>query len=404
MKVQSVQRLNWRDPEICSLAFPAGTMKLRYGFGSGLARRPGDPTGHVWAIGDRGPNIKVRDAVRLYGLDHLLPLGKVEGAKIMPWLDVGPTLAELRVAGDDIELLRIMPLRHPEGQAVTGLPHPGGDHLQSEPVFDIDGKPIAADLFGLDTEGLVALSDGDFWIGDEFGPSLVRVDATGMVTVRLLPQERAGVAGQQALPAIAARRQLNRGFEALAISGDERFLYLAFQSPLAHPDQAAHRAARHVRIWRLDAKTGAVLAQHAYPLDRPESFARDMAAGDFGPSDIKVSELLWLPSDDLLVLERGSKTTKIYRCVMAASLLDRSHLELEARPTLEELSMADEPAAFPVLGKELLFTSDEHPEVAADVEGMALLSASELLLVTDNDFGVQGQETTFWRITLAAPT
>jgi hypothetical protein len=30
---------------------------------------------------------------------------------------------------------------------------------------------------------------------------------------------------------------------------------------------------------------------------------------------------------------------------------------------------------------------------------MAILSPTELLLVTDNDFGVEGAETSFWRVT-----
>jgi hypothetical protein len=42
---------------------------------------------------------------------------------------------------------------------------------------------------------------------------------------------------------------------------------------------AAHAAARHVRLWTLDAETGALLAQYAYPLDEPASFRRDMAKG-----------------------------------------------------------------------------------------------------------------------------
>jgi hypothetical protein len=200
------------------------------------------------------------------------------------------------------------------------------------------------------------------------------------------------------LPAIAARRQLNRGFEALAISDDERSLYLAFQSPLAHPDEAAHQAARHVRIWRLEVDTGAVTAQYAYPLDPPASFARDVAAGDFEQSDVKLSELLCLPGGDLLVLERGSATTKIYRCSLDTSPLDAAHLDVATRPTLEELSAAG--AEFPVLAKELLFSSDDYTEVSADLEGMIALSPTELLLVNDNDFGVEGSETAFWRVTL----
>ncbi len=389
-----VERLAWRDPEITRLAFPKAEMIVRHGFGSGLAVRAGDPPGHFWAIGDRGPNIKVRDAIRLYGLDDLAPLAGVSGAKVMPCLDVGPTLAELRVVGDAVELIRILPLTTADGRSVSGLPNPGSDQLLSEPVFDVRGEPIAADPNGLDTEGLVAMSDGGFWAGDEFGPSLVRIDPAGTVTQRLLPGAP--------LPPIAARRQLNRGFEALAMSGDEAALYLAFQSPLAHPDEAAHRAARHVRIWRLDADTGRVTAQFAYPLDPPESFARDVAAGDFDRSDVKVSELLWLPGDRLLVLERGSRTTKLYLCALDVAPLDSAHFDIATRPTLEELSAADAPD-FPVLDKTLLFASDDHPEVSADLEGMVLLSDRELLLVNDNDFGVEGAETAFWRVTLKDP-
>jgi hypothetical protein len=153
----------------------------------------------------------------------------------------------------------------------------------------------------------------------------------------------------------------------------------------------------------MDAVTGRVAAQYAYPLDRPNSFARDRALGAFERRDIKVSELLWVAPDTLLVLERGSATTKIYRCVLEPeALLANEHLDVASRPTLEELSAADEPA-FSVLGKTLIFTSDDFPELGADLEGMALLSPTELLLVSDNDFGVTGATTQFWRARLTIP-
>ena len=395
-----IQRLRWSDPILRSLRFPGGTMTLRRGFGSGLAVRPGDPPGRVWAIGDRGPNIKLHDAIEHYGLHGLKPLAELAGAKIMPLVEAGPAMAELHVTEDAVELRRIIYLKGLEGRAITGLPNPGTDQLLSEPVFDTGGLPIAPDVEGLDTEGLVALADGSFWVGDEFGPSLVRIDANGTVLKRLLPGGADALEGREALPAIAAKRQINRGFEALALSVDQQHLFLSFQSPLAHPDEATHRAAKHVRIWRLDAITGAAIAQYAYPLDEPETFARDVAAGPFEMSDIKVSELLCLPGDVLLVLERGSETTKIYRCAVDANGLDEAHWDVATRPTLEELSATGETWAHPVLKKELIFSSDDHPEISPDLEGMALLSSSELLLVNDNDFGVLGVETRFWRITL----
>jgi hypothetical protein len=53
----------------------------------------------------------------------------------------------------------------------------------------------------------------------------------------------------------------------------------------------------------------------------------------------------------------------------------------------------------PELGKDLLFTSDEWPQVAADIEGMALLDPCSILLVSDNDFGCEGKRTGFFRLT-----
>jgi hypothetical protein len=282
---------------------------------------------------------------------------------------------------------------------------PGSAHVRSEPAFDLDGKPLPPDPSGLDTEGIAALPDGGFWIGDEFGPTLVRIDAAGKILRRLMPADSSSKAipePELCLPAIAARRQINRGFEALAVSDDARFLFLAFQSPLAHPDEAAHQGAAHVRLWRLDAETGTVLAQYLYPLDAPETFRRDHEAGAFERQDVKVSEITCLGDETLLVLERGSLTTKLYRVRLEKSLqLAPEHLDVATRPTVEERSCAGDP--LPSLAKELLFSSDDHDDIGADLEGVALLSDRELVLVSDNDFGVEGAVTGYWRLRFGEP-
>ncbi|HEY0132220.1 MAG TPA: esterase-like activity of phytase family protein [Allosphingosinicella sp.] len=404
----TVERLDWTDAPLGEIELPKRTMRFRSGFGSGLSRRTGDPAGTVWAVGDRGPNIKVKDVVKLYGLDRLERLRDEDGAKIMPRLDLGPAIAELRVAGDRIEFVRSLSIADSQGRPVSGLPVPGGPHTRCEPAFDLDGEPIAPDPSGLDTEGIAALADGGFWVSDEFGPSLVRLDSGGRVLRRLVPAgtDLAGAAYpvETRFPAIAARRQLNRGFEAIAISPDEKWLFIAFQSPLAHPDEQAHERARHVRLWRLDSETGEVAAQYLYPLDPPESFRRDLEKKPLDRSDLKVSELCWLGADSLLVLERGSETTKIYRVTPSADLaLPPAHLDAATRPTVEELGAGDGDPGLPVLAKHLLFSTDDAPEVGADLEGMAILSPSELLLVNDNDFGVEGAETGFWRVRFDQP-
>lgn len=397
----TVEPLAWADEPLGEIELPKRTMGFRSGFGSGLSRRPGDPLGIVWAVGDRGPNIKVKTAVKLYGLDRLRHLRGEQGAKIMPRPDLGPAIAELRVVDGRVELIRSFRIADAKGRPVSGLPIPGGPHTRCEPAFDLAGEPLPPDPSGLDTEGIVALAEGGFWVSDEFGPSLVRLDPEGRVLRRLVPQgvdlEGAAFPVEAILPAIAARRQLNRGFEAIASSPDELWLFVAFQSALAHPDEAAHEQGRHVRLWRLDAATGKVAAQYLYPLDPPDSFRRD---GPLERSDLKVSELCFVAADSLLVLERGSKTTKIYKVDLDDALaLPPEHLEIATRPTVEELGGR----GLPALAKTLLFSSDDAPEIGADLEGMAILSPSELLLVSDNDFGVEGAETGFWRVRFDHP-
>jgi hypothetical protein len=305
-----------------------------------------------------------------------------------------------------VRLIRTIRLIDEEGNPVDGLPDASSEHVVLEPVFDIHGGPIRPSRLGLDSEGIVALRSGGFWIGDEFAPALVRVDDEGRIVQRLVPRrvEHADFADVEPAVDLPARGNGGKsGFEALALSGDERSLFLAFQSPLAHPDEEAHRRARHVRLWRLDAETGEVIDQYLYPLDRPKSFLRDRILGPFGREDIKVSELAWMPGNRLLVLERGSATTKLYRVELdPKTVLPVEHLDIRTRPTIEEMSSADA-MALPVLDKHLLFSSDDVPEMTVDLEGMTFLSPTDLLMVNDNDFGVEGAVTSFWLIRFDEP-
>jgi hypothetical protein len=402
----TIERLQWQDRALGSVPLPRAPLTFLESFGSGLSRRACDPPGYFWAAGDRGPNLKVKTLLSRYGATHLAALGAVSGAKVMPRLDIGPRIARLRIDGDSVALVQSFPVQGDTGRPVSGLPMPASLHTISEPAFDLDGRPIAADPSGLDPEGIAALEDGSFILSEEFGPSLVRLDADARVIARHVPQGTglvgAGYPVHESLPAIAGKRQLNRGFEAIAVSPDQKSLFVAFQSPLAHPDEEAHKRARHVRLWRLDPATMQVLAQYLYPLDPPGSFLRDGREGDVDWGDLKVSEMVCLPGGSLLVLERASLTTKIYKVSLDESLaLGPEHLERETRPTIEELSAAGGP--LPQLEKQLLFSSDDAPEVSADLEGMAVLSPRELLLVNDNDFGVEGAATAFWRLTFDDP-
>lgn len=394
----TVTRLTWTDPPLGGIDLPIARLEMVAGFGSGLARRTGNAPETLWAVGDRGPNLKVDVAFDLYGLRVDGPHQGVDGAKIMPRPDIGPALAELRLSGDEVELVRTLPIRGTSGRAISGLPGPGSAHAITESALDLAGGLLPPDPSGADTEGIVALADGGFIVGDEYGPSLLRLHADATVLERWVPHgAEASFAGtdypvRAVLPAIAVMRRLNRGFEGLALSPDGKQLHLVFQSPLAHPDERAHERARHVRIWTLDAATGAVVAQYLYPFDPPESFVRDEGSEW---RDIKISEIVALADGSLLVLERVSATTKIYRVALTTPL-PPEHLDIATRPTLEELSAGD--LDLPVLAKSLILDTGDAPEIGDDLEGMVVLSPHDLLLVNDNDFGCEGVSTGFWRV------
>lgn len=405
----TVKRLTWRDEPLGSVDTPNGRLPITRGLGSGLCRRAGDPQGQLYAIGDRGPNLKIAPAIDLHGLTHLKPLRKIDGAKIMPRLDIGPAISQLQIRGDTVHLVRTFALRDKTGGAISGLPIPSDASEEIEPVFALDGTPLPPDPAGADTESIAALRDGSFWVGEEYGPSLLKIRPDGRVALRWSPKgtqkffNHARYPVSAVLPKIAARRRLNRGFEALALSPDERWLYVVFQSALAHPNDAAHARGRIARIWKLDAASGKVAAQFLYPFDRPDTFARDGKKSKW--SDLKLCEALTLGPDKLLLLERISKTAKFYAVDLRAEFATPAkHLKPQTRPTLEQMSKAAlREEGIPLLPKTLLFSTDAAPQITADLEGMALLSPHDLILVNDNDFAVEGAKTQFWRVRFKEP-
>ena len=395
------RRLTWTDITLGAPSTPRGTMALHRSLTSGLCRRAGDPPGVFWGVGDRGPNLGPGDAAELYGLDHLAPLAALDGAKIMPLPEVGPALARFRLEGDAVLLEAVMPLHCPDGTPLDGLPPPFAG-AETEPVFGLDGAALPTSVHGADSEGIAARRDGRFWIAEEYGPSLLLAEPDGTVIRRLVPRGSACCfAGSvipivATLPPIALARKLNRGFEALAISPDGAVLYVAFQSPLAHPDRAAHDAGNLVRIWALDAESGDFLAEYAYPLDPADSFARDAEAGPVSASDVKVSEMNCLPDGNLLVLERITHSTHFYRVSLGESLpvafCDPTH-----RPTLEQVGQAGIHAAgWPLLAKQAVISTDVFSQVCGDLEGLIVLDDGTMLAANDSDYGTAGAQTQFW--------
>ena len=180
--------------------------------------------------------------------------------------------------------------------------------------------------------------------------------------------------------------------------------YSRVRSPILMRRSFKH--GRHVRVWKIDAKTGAVAAQFLYPLDEPASFQRDQEAGEVELTDIKVSEAAAIGLDRLLVLERISPNHEGLLCAVGPAPRCRRRRTWTAGPGPRSNSRAPQVSAIdnvPVLAKTLVLSTDDAPELDRDLEGMVVLSPHELLLVNDNDFSVEGARTRFWRIRLKKP-
>jgi len=226
-----------------SVTFTGGnTIALEVGFGSGATHRTGDPADVFYTITDRGPNVKCKDSGKVIGVTDFCGAGNGSD-KVFPIADYAPRIYKIKLNKDfTSEILDIIELKDAAGAAISGITNPLIS-TNTEKAFGPDGAPVAFDANGLDTESIAALSDGTFWISDEYGPSLVHVAADGRIIERVVPSIVAAdlatasypVNSNSTLPNVLAKRKLNRGIESVAVAPDESALYFMMQSPLPTP-------------------------------------------------------------------------------------------------------------------------------------------------------------------------
>ena len=274
----------------------------------------------LWTLGDRGPNIECKDMKEIAGTE--LGCKEIKNSRVYPTPSYTPSIYRVMVLDDgSFRVTDVITLKDRDGYPLSGMPLPL--HTAStETPLDGQGKELKQSLRGIDAEALVRLADGTFWVGEENAPSLAHFSADGKMIERHVP---AGTEGDFAgapyptrgtLPAIIAKRQGNRGIEGIAVSPDERFLYFIMQNPLANPDSAAFAQARNTRLFKLERETMKVVGEYVYTLDDPQSFRRDPSKKQ---SDPRISELMAIGLDRLIVDERTEQTTKLYEIELAGA-------------------------------------------------------------------------------------
>lgn len=369
------------------------------GIGSDLWRGAGDEPGVYWMITDRGPN--------------------GEGPRTFPVHSFTPTILKVRTIEGRIEILQAIPITGANDAAfgVTGLPNllnTSEPPAPNELFYACDGttpvptNPVtgtSANPNGIDAEGLVRTRDGYFWVVEEYSPSLLKIDPNGRVVKRYFPANLldffpvntpTGYAADdspRSIPEIFGRkRKLNRGFEGLALSVDEKTLYLGLQSPLNNPDATAGNNARNTRILAFDIGREMVTAEYAYRFQPASEFAAPVGQPANRTRDMKLSALVALDQRRLAVLERTDFIAKVYVVDLkdATNLLGSRWDDRATSPTLEQITAdgALELAGVTPLPKSLVATFDSTQGFPQKIEGIAVLNGETLAIANDNDFGV----------------
>lgn len=271
------------------------------GYGSSLTPVPGR-SGWFYGLTDRGPNA-----------DDDGPLGE----KVFTDPTFNPQIGMFQLVGGKAVLRRTIVLKAPDGTPYNGLPVPitksaasaektedlWGNQIDPTQPYTVPGTSTTLNPDdGYDSEGLVALPDGTFWVSDEYGPFITHFDATGKEIERLSPWGAdAGhhVDLEHPLPLELQKRTKNKGMEGLTVTPDGRTLVGIMQSALTMPDYGVGATGKAVkpanvapvRIVTIDLRTKA-MHEYLYLLTNP------------GTTGSAVSEITALSDTKFLVDER----------------------------------------------------------------------------------------------------
>jgi hypothetical protein len=359
--------------------------------GSGLAKAGPN---EFWGITDRGPNgISSGDD------------GEAGAVRTFPLPQFCPSIFRMRLVGNEIKIIQTIPLADANGKLITGLSNvKGEERLYESP----DAKePIPYDQDGVDPEGIRVLPDGKFLLSEEYSPSIFVVATNGRVLMRYTPQSKplpdATYPVKAILPDIFTQRRSNKGFENLALSADGKFAYALLQAPMGSVKEPRYAASRVIRMVKLDMTN---------PLDAKvvgEYLAPVSSASDYStrPEKMSWSDADWIAPDRLMVIERGKGLVKLM-------LMDFSEAtDILGRPDAGSVAFEDSTVDLAKLGirtarsREIFSARDVPGITSSKLEGLVVLTPTEIALSNDNDFGIgenkTGEPSMIWLVRLAQP-
>lgn len=354
---------------------------------SGLYFQGTAPNGNLRFVThtDRGPNGENIGTNRPFALPNFQP-------EIISF--------ELNRNTGEITITKRTPLFRQDGTTpLSGLPNlqagSAGTAYTDEVPINLAGQILSNDSLGADLEGIVVAANGDFWLVDEYRPAIYHFNSNGKLIDRFIPigtttNQPAGTFGTEILPAIYAQRRNNRGFEAVALSGNK--LYAFIQSPIDNPDvinDSTSRNSRNLRILEFNIDTKQVTGEYLYILEGL-------------PGTDKIGDAVALGNGKFVVVERDDNgTTSGNKLLYQIDLQGATNINqianltgIPAGKTIEQLTSAELTAAnIKPVSKSLIANASQLGYTGVEkLEGLALVSPNTLALLNDNDFNIKGSQ------------
>lgn len=344
------------------------------GIGSDLYHMPGSAEDVYWAVTDRGPNSEV------------VVDGETRYTSLAP--EFTPTIVQVKLVNGVATPIQYVPITTTSGKPVTGLPNIQGYDPQ---FWDATGSnKLAFNPNGLDVEGLVRTSNGEFWVVEEYSPSLVHISATGKVLARYVPKglnlTGADYPVIEALPAAYTKRKGNRGFEGLTITNDGKTIFIVLQSPMSAPNKEVGDRSRTTRILKFDVASASVTGEYTY---RQEISTLFNPRPKMKQTEMKLSGVAAIDGENLLVLERTDWAFGIYKVNLtnATNIMESVWSTTNTPVSLEYFAETTDVNVVPVT-KTLLVHSSVLNNMPEKVEGLTIVDNTTIAIANDNDFDV----------------
>lgn len=371
---------------------PIGTfmgVNFREGGFSGLYAIPGTSGKEFWTLSDRGVNVDC---------------GSANPSACRPTYDkmfcfpsYAPKIHRVKISGDSVQILKTITLKNPSAKPTVGYLLPTGfgstatEQASTDTVLDcanFSAKLAPKDPWSIDGESISVDKNGNFWISEENGPSIWKLDTNGVALKRYSPY--ANLAGAEAedvlIDTCFKYRKNNRGFENMTITPNGK-VYALIQSPLLYPTKAIGEASRIHRLLELDPTTGAT-RMFAYINDGVIGTGADQIRRQ----DWKLGDMTAVNDSTFLVLEAAARgATDIKRMYLininSASVVNSGlygGLTLEGLVDSAGMAGAGLKAVTKTLVMDLLASSWDASLDKA--EGLAIINDSTLAICNDNDF------------------